>query len=226
MNLEESLKKIKELEIREQELKGELNSIKVESDNLSTLLNICAIFDESLIQVISELMSIKEQEHYIPFMYKNYSSVFVDADYVVQNTCIGITKKENLSIFKENRNPEELFQNKYGYAMLCLETELIGGEKEEDNSYIGVYDISKDSSRKLFTFEFLLKDFDAPTGGYPFRICKYNFDEFSYIKDYVRNLFDMQIQRRGKKLNYEEMQKVMYDFINMNENKPKIKTLS
>lgn len=224
MNLEDTLKKIKELDMREQELKRKLNDTKEESDDLFTLLNTCAIFDESLIQVIAELMSIKEQEDYIPFMYKNYSSVFVDADYVVQNTCIGITKKENLSMFKENKNTEELFQENYVYDMICLKTEVVN--KEKDNSYIGIYDISRNYDRKAFTFEFLLKDFDVLTEGYPFRICKYSFDEYSYIQEYIRRLFDLQIQRKGKKLNYEEMKKVMFDFIDMKITKSKTKTLS
>ena len=64
------------------------------------------------------------------------------------------------------------------------------------------------------------------TEGYPFRICKYSFDEYSYIQEYIRRLFDLQIQRKGKKLNYEEMKKVMFDFIDMKITKSKTKTLS
>ncbi len=225
MNLSDVMEKIKDIKSRKEKLKNELFDMEREEEDMVTFLNICATFDESLIKIISDLMTQKEKEGYIPFMYKSYSSLFTNSAYSVENTCVGITKYTNIPMFNRTKNVEELFKQEYGYNMICLKTELLEKETEVANPYIGLYNISKDYSGKIFTFEFLLDEIDSSAFALPVRICKSNFNECPYIRDYIRYVFDLQVQRNGKRLNYEEMKKSVEEFNKLINNKLKIKKL-
>ena len=226
MDFKEVIERLNEIKIKREKLKGELNDLDRMEEDYSTFLNISAVFDEALIQSISELLSIKEKESYVPFMYKSYSSLFSNGAYSVQNTCLGITKYNNIPMFTNSQNYDELFRQKYGYDMILLNTELLDKEEEEPAPYIGLYSLSDNYCKKVFTFDFLLKQFGELSEFYPVRICKSNFEDYTYVQDYIRYLFDLQIKRKGKRLNYKEMQVAMADYLAMHEGKVKTKKLS
>ena len=225
MNLKETMNRIKEMENRECELKEELISLENERTDMITRLNLCAVFDESLIQVISELLSIKEEENFVPFMYKSYTGIFTNGAYSVENDCIGIAKSEYLPMFNQTDNKEKLFNQKYGYDMICVNTELLEDEKEVVDNSVREYNLDNNYSKKVFTFEFLLDEIGSVSSAYPIRICKSNFDEYDYVQNYIRYIFDLQVQKNNMRLDYDEMKKAMNDYLQLEKNKRKTKRL-
>ena len=204
--------------------KKKSSSFERDHDDLLAMLNASAIFDESLIKLIADLISIKEAENYVPFMYKKESDIFASEAFTAQNTWIGITKYKNISMYIENRDIEELFKQKYGYNTIKISTTLANNEKEKP--YIGLYDIDKDYQGKLFTFEFILNQIGEVGVYYPVGVCKSDFKEFDYVRDYIKYLFDLQVERKGKRLNYEELRFALEDFLNQNKSKTKSKSLN
>ena len=190
-----------------------------------TRLNLCAVFDESLIQVISELLSIKEEESFVPFMYKRYTGIFTNGSCSVENDCIGIAKSEYLPMFTQTDNKEKLFNQKYGYDMICVNTELLEDEKEVVDNSVREYNLDNDYSKKVFTFEFLLDEIGSVSSAYPICICKSNFDKYDYVQNYIRYIFDLQVQKSNMRLDYDEMKKAMNDYLQLEKNKKKTKRL-
>ena len=226
MDLKMTMKRINEIKSTESELKKQLVSLENEREDIITRLNLCAVFDESLVQIIAELLSVKEEENYTPFMYKSYTSILANGAYSVENDCIGITKKEYLPMFNQAKNKEKLFDQKYGYDMICVNTELLEDEREEADTSVREYNLDNNYSKRLFTFEFLLNEIGTEASAYPVRICKSNFEEYSYIQDYIRYIFDLQVQSSAMRLSYEEMKKAMNDYLELTKKKGKTKKLS
>lgn len=73
-----------------------------------TRLHLCASFDESLIKIICELLTLKEKEVFVPFVHKDYTGIFTNGSYNVENDCIGITKEEYLPTFNQTSNKKKI----------------------------------------------------------------------------------------------------------------------
>ncbi len=213
MNLQDAKERIKKLEVREVKLKQALASAKSAKDDIITLLKLSSIFDESLIQIISELITTKEQEKYVPFIYNKYNSFFASSAHSSVNSCVGIAKEEYIPKFMQTDAIDNLFKQGYGYNMICINTEVVETKVEDTTTYVSLYDLNKEYSNKFFTFKFLLKEIDESEMLYPVRICETDFENFNYVQEFIRHIFDLQVQRCGSRLKYDELKEEMKKFL-------------
>ena len=142
---------------------------------------------------------------------------------------IGIADTENIEEFKTNekdwRNDglDEFFQSKKGYEFIAKESEVVDGDKKNIDTIVGYYDCKDNRfNKEKVIFKFLLKEYNMENS-YPVKSSKYDFDDYDYVQKYIKYLFDLQLQRDGKQLTLEEMNKALDDFLKLEETKPKSK---
>ena len=69
-------------------------------------------------------------------------------------------------------------------------------------------------------FEFLLKEY-SNKNSCPVEVSHYNFDDYPYVQDFIRNLFGVQYEKKGEKLTSDEMFMVLRIFFKNEIDKPK-----
>ena len=70
------------------------------------------------------------------------------------------------------------------------------------------------------TYQFLVDKYEVKGVTYEQTI---DFEEYSYIKDFIMYLAELQIEQNGKHLQYDEMIQAIADFCRQNQIKPKTK---
>lgn len=107
--------------------------------------------------------------------------------------------------------------------MICVNTKLLEDENDIKDASVREYNLDNDYSKRLFTFEFLLREIDSSAYTYPVRICKSNFNEYNYVQGYIRYIFDLQIQKNDYiKLSYDEMKNAINDYLELEKEKIKV----
>ena len=223
MNSKELINKLKEIEEKQKELKYEIRSLEKLKEDIYGHLNRYAVFDESIVVLISQLMSKKENREYIPFIYRTISIPFVDSKSDIESKYVGITDKNNIERFIESTDAEELFKDKLGYEVFFRDSDVRRNQQDRNNAFVDYYEIPKKKDRTLITFEFLLDGFGAAKHGYPVRVSKYNFEDYTYVQDFVKYLFELQIKNNGSRLMYEQMNASLNEFLELEKGIPKQK---
>ena len=225
MDAKEAIKKLNELAEESDKLKIELDNLNRTEEDILTLLKISSVFDESLVEIVANLLTTMEKDDYVPFIYEKYSELFTNPEILVASKCIGITKYKNIPLFSESENLDELLKKQCGYDICVLHQQSINEKDERKKPYIGLYSKTKDYNKTVFTFNFLLKSFGNVDPYYPVRISYTDFNEFNYVQNYIRYIFDLQVERNGKRLNYEELKEALDEFLKLDKAKVKSKSL-
>ncbi len=217
MNKNHSIKEqLDKLVLEREELNKELENNKKRKIELCDLINRSAIFDETIVFLIAQLMSYKEKESYVPFTYKKYS-IFLGEN--IEEEYIGIAPIDNVPNFIKNNdsNLKDFFNSKQGYEIFKKKINIVDQvDKDKIENYYNFYDSENDRSR--IVFEFLLDDYNIKNS-YPTIISPsmYSFEDFEYVRDYIFYLFELQFKNSGKQLNSDEMHKALNDFLELEE---------
>ena len=230
MNNNELMKdKMNELKSREIILKKELADIWKKRNELSSFINRCAIFDESVIYYITVLLSYKENKAFVPFIYKIIIPDFASYTKDIETLHVGIAEGVYLTRFKGRYDFGTLFQQEFGFKIFKTDVRFIKynadhSEAYNREEYIRVYYGNREvpEKSKKITFEFLLAEYGIENT-YPVEVSHYNFEDYSYVQDYISYLFELQVQNDGRQLTYEEMQRALNDFLELEKDKPKQK---
>ena len=211
MNIDNDLKKsLDDITAEKRILQNQLEDLKKKQQKLYDFINKSAIFDESIVFLIAQLISFKEKEVYTPFKYKKYK--FALKEYI-EDIYIGIAPEKKVSelMKKEKvlRYIDPFFQEKLGYEIFQKDTNIVYNRSNNDNV---TYYQEIENDRKEIAFNFLLNDYKI-SNSYPVATSLYNFEDYEYVQEFIRNLFNLQIQNNGKHLTYEEMFTVMNKFL-------------
>ena len=217
-NLNEKIDVIKK---EKQQLDRKLRDINMEKELLCHSISKCSVFNETILFFIAKLLSTKEKEPFRVFEYKRYKEVCVYPRMLFESTYIGIAPEENIK--KNNNNLDSFFTKKLGYEIYEKDGRIIEPNKDCYDKITGYYDLNDlQGKTRLITFGFLLEKYDI-TRFYCGRCVHTNFDEYPYVQDFIVYLFNLQIQKNGELLTYEEISNAYDDFLALEENKPKTK---
>ncbi len=213
MSIKFDLKRdLEDTKIEELILERKIKENKMRYVEICDLINRSDMFDESLVFLIAELMSYKEGTHYSPFFYEEKKPFFKG---YYKNTIVGIAPDVVICDYIDNNknNLKELFDNKTCYKVFNKGRGPAAYQIKDTK--IGVYDFENTmNNKKYISFNFLLKGFNIQN--YP---TYYEFEDYKYVQDYINYLFELQLKNRGKHLTYEEMDKALDDFLNLEEEK-------
>ena len=214
-------RELEDLKSRREYLKKELVDIDKKEEKLLDFVNRCAIFNETIIFYISQLLTYKHKEELYPFTYKRYNGSSMD----IETIYVGISSCENIINFMRSKsdNIDEFFKQKLGYELFLKSTDIVEHDKKNKNGIINHYpyhDCKKDGKKIIFYF--LLKKFGIKNT-YPVTISLYDFEDYSYVQDYISYLFDLQVQNNGRQLTDDEMFNALNDFLSKEKDKPKQK---
>lgn len=224
MNLKDELKeKLDKLMKERKALYDCLDNNKKSQKELYNLINKSAIFDETIIFNIAQLLSYKdEKKPFVPFTYKKYTSFYRGN---IEELYIGIAPDENIINFirSGSDNIDEFFKSNSGYEIFKKRTDVVD-QVDKDNiiNYYNFYDGENDRSK--IVFEFLL-DFYNVKNTYPnevFPVSLYSFENYEYVRNYIYYLFELQFKNNGKQLSNDEMHQALNDFLKLEEEKLKV----
>lgn len=220
-------KELSELINEKEILLKKLDYNKKRLTELCDVVNKSAIFDETIVMYIAQLISYKEdRETFLPFIYQKKSMFFginIGQPYVCIAPC------DNIIEFMRNvdDNPDAFFQSKLGYRIFKKGTVAV----EENTRDISVSYYSYNNNpkyREKIIFEFLLDDYNIkniyPVSVFPPSLC--NFEDFDYVQDYIKYLFNLQIKNYGKQLSSDEMKKSLNDYLEIDKEKNRVLTPS
>lgn len=213
--------KIEDIKHRKQQLDRIFMEINMEKKSLCNLISKCSIFDETILFFIAKLLSTKEKEPFRVFEYKRYREVSVYPRTLEENTYIGIASEENIKNY--GNNLDRFFAKNLGYEIYEKNWRIIEPNKDCYDKITGYYDLNDlQENIRSITFSFLLNKYDI-TNSYCGRYARTNFDEYPYVQDFITYLFNLQIQKNGESLTYEEMSNAYEDFLALEKNKTKTK---
>lgn len=164
------------------------------------------------VQILADLISIKENDSY------------------------GVLVSNKNTDLRGYRNVAIAISNYFGSSR--AERKFAKSRKKLDDSqdYIIIYysdmcHTDKDLNRlEYMTFRSLRNKYDLfneyngnTIYGVPNISCYNDFVDYSYVYDFIEYLFDLQVQNNGKQLIYEEMQKALNDFLELEKGIPKQK---
>lgn len=216
------------LKEEEKELNSKLLTISIKEYNLNKFINKCAIFDESIIFSISELLSYKEGKQFIPIIYKKFRQCSYYPSMYSEDIFIGIALEENVMDFVRNKseNIDRFLGLGLGYEIYQRTSGPVTKYRYGDTEKWIIKDYNlcdyEKSDKKEISFDFLLNFFDIKNQ-LPASLSYYDFIDYPYVRDFIIYLFNLQVQHAGKKLTYEEMHKALNDFMAVEETKPKAK---
>ncbi len=223
MNFKNDLREqLDKLMIEREVLLDQLEKNKKNQIDLCNLINKSAIFDETIVFNIAQLLSYKdERKPFIPFTYKRHTIFFGEN---LAETYIGIAPDENIIRFIRNGNDNinEFFKNNLGYEIFKKKEDVVDlSDKDGIINYYNFYDGENDRSK--IVFKFLLDDYNIknsyPTAVFPVSIC--NFENYEYVRNYIYYLFELQFKNNGRQLSNDEMHQALNDFLELEEEKVK-----
>lgn len=204
-----------QLEIVKNKYDELLKLIEIEKNKnfeLSELLKSCLSFRTfDVINVIAELISIKENDSYA-VVFCNEDTNFTD--YRKVGFAISKYFGDNKALRKYIRHLKSLNSSLYGTADYI---DIYYNEHKKCDPNL--------QCLKYITFACLLNKYDLLSiHSFNSTIkCQNSFKNYEYVNDFIEYLFDLQVQKNGEHLTYEEMQKALDDFLNKEKNKPKQK---
>ena len=225
MNELEKRKKIKEIAVKK------YNTAVNDLQKIKQIIKNSSLFDKNVIFIISELVSIKENKYYVPFIIKNVKRELVyDRQGLFRKKLyrylykdyIFIDTKDNFDLLsnqKEMANyvADKLFfdDNTNLFVADSYTSEVFDhSEKEKDALGYHVCDFMKDDKERKITFFDLCdeKKRDIFCDGCTVfvRNCFKNFD---YVSIFIEHLFDLQVQNNGNQLTDLDMQLELNDFL-------------
>ena len=225
---EELTERFNNLKNEKKELNNKLLINSTKEYNLKHFINQCAIFDESIIFPISQLLSYKENNQFMPIIYKKIRQCGCYPPMYSEDIFIGIAPDRNITefIMSKRENIDRFLGLGLGYEIYQRSVGEVTKYVYDDAGWIikdyTTSDYEK-NDRRTITFSFLLNNFEIEHSA-PTSCSHYDFIDYPYVQDFVVYLFNLQVKHHGKRLNYEEMQKALNDFLALKETKPKIKT--
>ena len=227
MNLDKYLKekldnlngKIDEIKKEKQQLDKKLRDINTEKELLCHSISKCSVFEETILFFIAKLLSEKEQKPFRVFKYKKYREVCVYPRMLDETTYIGIASEENIKNY--GNNLDRFFVKNLGYEIYEKNWRIIEPNKDCYDKITGYYDLNDlQENIRSITFSFLLNKYDI-TNSFCGRYARTNFDEYPYVQDFIVYLFNLQIQKNGELLTYEEMSNAYEGFLALEKTKTK-----
>ena len=218
-DLKEQLDK---LMIERKNLHDQIENNRKNQVELCNLINKSAIFDETIIFNIAQLLSYKdERKPFVPFTYKRYTIAFGEN---LEEIYIGIAPDNNIISFIRNGNDSinDFFKSNLGFEIFKKKADIVDlADKEGIINFYNFYDGENDRSKIIF--EFLLDDYNIknsyPTAAIPVSLC--NFEDYEYVRDYISYLFELQLKNNGRQLSNDEMHQALNDFLELGEEKVK-----
>ena len=215
-----NLKKVK------RELTKELGIISMKERHLHQFINNCAAFNGAIIFIIAELMSHKEGRKITPIIYKRFREGGCYPPAYYDSTFVGIALEEDAISFAESKseNIDLFLAQKLGYELYQIAVGEITKYRYKVDWVINNYNYSDyEKDKRMITFGFLLNNYgirNESTATY----SRYDFRDYDYVQDFIIYLFNLQVKNHGKHLTYDDMQKALNDFLELEKNVPKTKT--
>lgn len=215
--------------IREEkkEIKKKLKTVSIKESELNYFINQCAIFDESIIFAISQLLTYKEGKRFMPIIYKKFRHCCCYPPMYSEDTFIGIAPDENITDFvmSKSDNIDRFLGLGLGYEIYHKSTGNITEYKYDTAGWIINYynfcDYERDD-KNFITFAFLLNNFGIRNACQT-TYSRYDFYDYEYVQNFIIYLFNLQVQNKGRILTYDEIHKALNDFLALEENKTKTK---
>jgi len=220
MNLQELFSDFDEIQQKKEKLQREIMFLDKLKETRLEILRSSIIFESYVVNAIAKLMSKKENERYVPFVYNRILHLFASDDYNVDNYYVGITKYDNVRTLEKGDNIRNTLESGGVYTMFLIESD-ISDEDEKTDKYVSMYDSFSKSNNGMVLFKFLSEEYNINSSHSHTIISRCNFEGHEYVKDYIRYLVDLQVQNNGKRLTYEEMINAIYEFLNMNNEEVK-----
>lgn len=204
--IQNGIKKLKETKAKIEEQKK--NSIKADEEFVDFAVQ-CATFNESIIYYISALLRVVEDKRYNPYIYKNIIHEANQGNYdTIEEVSVGIAEDKYLFKFiRENKmDISELFEKKQAFGLLIKERKIISKGKVDIKSSFGTYNYQDHDYNKYaetITFGFLLNEVGIESTEYA--VSNYNFYDKPYVQNFIRYLFNLQVQKSGMKLSGDEV---------------------
>ena len=212
---------IDDLKREKKEVLHKIREVNAKKDELCNFISRSAVFNDTILFIIAKLLSDKVHESFRVFEYKRYKEVCVYPRMLFESTYIGIAPEENIK--KNNNNLDSFFTKKLGYEIYEKDGRIIEPNKDCYDKITGYYDLNDlQGKTRLITFGFLLEKYGI-TRFYCGRYVHTNFDEYPYVQDFIVYLFNLQIQKNGELLTYEEISNAYDDLIALEETKTKTK---
>lgn len=216
MNMKELFDDFNEIQEKKERLQREIKFLDKMKETRLEILRNSVVFDVSVVKAIAKLMSKKENEKYVSFIYNRISHLFTSDNYNVDNYYVGITKYDNVSDLKKGEIINDLLESDEVYSIFLIECDL-SEENDEKEKFVSMYDSLSSLKNNVILFKFLFEEYPI-NGSYPnSKISKCNFEGHEYVKDYIRYLTSLQVQNGGRRLTYNEMNSAIYEFLNMNK---------
>lgn len=206
----------------------ELETVKSNLNTKMFILHESATFEATkLCSLLAEMATIVENEAYVPINIKyyyecpGYYECLRPARYVFLSY---VVKAEVAQKCKTIDDINKLDYDDY-FDIATAEFECRYGVGKEEYAKKNEYDV---------TYQFLLEKLDRNQSSvFKSDILHsdyenkqlYQFEEHEYMKRFIEYLFELKVQNEGKKLSYKRMQKAMYDFLELEKDKPKTKKL-
>ena len=220
MNLQELFDDFNKIEQKKEKLQREIKFLDKMKETRLEILEKSILFNGNVVIALANLMSKKEKEKYVPFIYNRILYLFVGDKYNVDNYYVGITKYDNIRTLEKGDNIENLLESGCVYPMFLSEYD-VSDETVVTDKFVSLYFPFSKPKNNIVTFKYLLDEYNISSFFPLVKIIDFNFENFEYIKDFIRYLIDLQIQNNGKKLTYDEMNSAIYEFLNMNTEKVK-----
>ena len=124
--------------------------------------------------------------------------------------------KNLIKTLEKGDNIESLLESGCVYPMFLSEYD-VSDETLVTDKFVSLYFPFSKPKNNIVTFKYLRDEYNI-SAFYPLlKIIDFNFENFEYIKDFIRYLIDLQIQNNGKRLTYEEMINAVYEFLNLEQ---------
>ena len=205
--IQNEIKKLREKKAKLEEQKKNINKAEEE---LVEFVTECATFDESIIYSISALLRVIEKNSYNPYLYRKIiHEANLDNYDSIEEVSVGIADDKYLSkfIYEKKTDISELFEKKQAYELLIKERKIISKGRVNTNSSIATYNYQdKDyhTYADTITFGFLLSEAGINSTNYA-DYSSYNFYDKPYVQNFIRYLFNLQIQKSGRQLSCDEI---------------------
>ena len=198
-------------------IEDEKNRLKTKRDSIGNFIYKCATFDESILFVISDLLSFVEQEQYSLFVYTKHSKICHYPETYSEGTYIGIASEKNiLEVTSGNQRLDDFFSLNLGYEICWKKSKMLPLYSAFRDEIVRRYNIdSFEKEKKPITFSFLL-DKCGVENLHCASISQTNFDDYPYVQDFIIYLFNL--QTKGERLTYEKMVNALNDFLILEKN--------
>lgn len=237
MNLEELMDEIETREKTKKFFYDKYNTAVNDLEEIKQIKENSSLFDKSVIYIISELVSIKENKYYVPFIIRRVEKDFVydglglfrkklyryrSSDYIFIDT------KDNLESLSDQKEIVNYVSNMLHFSddknlfvsQSYVSEAFLPSEKIKDALRFYVCDFNKDDKERKIRFLALngpKKNDKYCDGSIIFvRNC---FKDFNYVFTFIEHLFDLQVQNNGRQLTNLEMQLELNDFLESEKQK-------